>query len=62
MDGTWNEKLKYIDLKFDPTKSNIFSLGLITLFYLHTAEFRKQKDLNLDEIASKPILINLDLG
>ena len=36
---------------FQPIKSDIFSLGLIALYCLDTAEFEKQKNLNKNEIA-----------
>ena len=36
---------------FEPIKADIFSLGLIVLFCLDFAEFQKQKNLNVDEVA-----------
>ena len=35
---------------FEPIKADIFSLGLIVLFCLDFSEFKKQKNLNGDEV------------
>ena len=50
------KNFKNTDFKFDPTKSDIFSLGLLTLFYLDTVEFREEKDLNVDKITFETYL------